>query len=268
MTEEISIFLDPLEQPKWTLSGYDEEILQDLIKALRTWLADVQRGEIIVCMGKILISLEDLIDRNGPPKPALVSIKRAVRGDDGLEVCVELSPYSITLSAFEYIWTGQQGHDHTAMLNDDGRPLRIVLTPMGSFDRIAFARWLDLAETTTDQRVAFDSTSQVFVTDLEKVKPIVELSVELHEDLTGEIEKLHDLVMRTANAAIEKYAFKIYTNLINMNSVDASDDHCHWPYAGPLSEYSLAFEMFWVLNQTDGDRFEPVFVKDLNTFAQ
>lgn len=152
MNEEIVDFF-PAPGSRWVLSGADHRILDELYAALWNWLPDVANGAQVSAFGRLMTSIELLMENGTPPAPGEVETAVKPDGSDGIGVHVAISPSMIELSATEYVWTGDQGHDHGSMLDDEGRPFNLTFTPEGSFERRMFDRWIGWAEDATDQQV-------------------------------------------------------------------------------------------------------------------
>lgn len=153
MSEEIRTLIVEHDGPRWILSGADHCILEELYTSLWNWVPDVSDGAQVSAFGRVLTSIEALIEDGTPPSSGLVETDMKPAGSDGVGVCVSFSPSMIEFSATSYVWMGEQGHDHGAMPDEFGVPFSLIFTPDGSFDRERFDRWVGWAELATGQQV-------------------------------------------------------------------------------------------------------------------
>ncbi|MEM9798244.1 MAG: hypothetical protein AAF919_17265 [Pseudomonadota bacterium] len=140
----------------WQLSGRDNQLLRRLHATLWSWLPDLADGEAVKSFGRLLDAVERLMADGAPPPGIQADCAFKPDGADGVGVAIDMAPEAVMLHATRYVWgavgRGLLGHDHGAVLDEDGRPLLVFLTPQGSFDTAAFETWLDLADEVSEQR--------------------------------------------------------------------------------------------------------------------
>ena len=129
-------------EPRWVLSAKDDVILTELCTALRRWLLAAATAKDVIALGHILGALENLIEHGVAPGSGEADINSRSNGKDGIGAHLSLSSEAIMLGLMEFVDLGDQGLDHGAILDTEGRPFYLEFTPDGSFDRVKFDFWL------------------------------------------------------------------------------------------------------------------------------
>lgn len=145
MTEDPYSYIKVLHADHWRLSGYDVEILEELRQVIRFWLPAFLTAEDVSKAAVALSDLERLSEDGTPPDYCEISIVRMRDEMNGLAADIGITNTQISLSILEFV-PGPNGFpDHGAVLDEEGRPISMALTPMGSFDRKTFDAWWHLA---------------------------------------------------------------------------------------------------------------------------
>lgn len=145
MSEDIRNFVS-YKGPRWQLSAKDDVLLVQLHSVVWQWLWACETAKVIIAAGHILQALENLISDGSAPGSGECEINLRLPGQDGFGAHLSISPEALMFSLVEYVWMGEQGHDHGSIRDPEGRPFHLEFTPEGSFDAEKFAFWLRYAE--------------------------------------------------------------------------------------------------------------------------